>query len=226
VTDPVFSDIFRNIAFNLAGISIALDTVTVWILLRFGRQQGVGCPDAEQKEHSLQRKGGLAMTSRIKGQQGFTLIELMIVVAIIGILAAIAIPNFLTYQAKARQSEAKIALGGIFTTAIAYFGEQNTFVAAGDALGFKPVGTSRYNLWYGGVAAANKITPTAGGGAPPCDTAPVAAAAAGVSTGPPAANATSFTAGARGNVDADVACDEWGMNDIRTLLNNYNDVAS
>ncbi|WP_414645174.1 type IV pilin protein, partial [Candidatus Deferrimicrobium sp.] len=50
-----------------------------------------------------------------KGKKGFTLIELMIVVAIIGILAAIAIPNFLRFQAKSKQSEAKTNLGGIFT---------------------------------------------------------------------------------------------------------------
>ena len=59
-----------------------------------------------------------------EGKKGFTLIELMIVVAIIGILAAIAIPNFLRFQAKSKQSEAKTNLGGIFTAEIAYFGEQ------------------------------------------------------------------------------------------------------
>jgi prepilin-type N-terminal cleavage/methylation domain-containing protein len=46
---------------------------------------------------------------------GFTLIELMIVVAIIGILAAIAIPNFLRFQARARQSEANSNLKTLFT---------------------------------------------------------------------------------------------------------------
>ena len=60
------------------------------------------------------------MLSKLRSKKGFTLIELMIVVAIIGILAAIAIPNFLKFQAKSKQSEAKTNLGAIFTGQISY----------------------------------------------------------------------------------------------------------
>ena len=68
------------------------------------------------------------MLQRIRNRKGFTLVELMIVVAIIGILAAIAIPNFLQFRLKAKTSEAKSNLGAIRSTEVAYFAEWDFYV--------------------------------------------------------------------------------------------------
>ncbi len=57
----------------------------------------------------------------LQNRKGFTLIELMIVVAIIGILAAVAIPGFMTYIKNSKTSEAKTNLDAIKKGALAYY---------------------------------------------------------------------------------------------------------
>ena len=165
------------------------------------------------------------MLSKLRGKKGFTLIELMIVVAIIGILAAIAIPNFLRFQAKSRQSEAKTNLGGIFTAQTAYLGEHNQY-GTFQQIAWAPIGTSQRYTYYSGndgaggsgtgdfVAAPAPIGQIAWAG-------PVA-----VGQTIPAGNAPGqFTAGAIGNVDTDVTNDVWVMTEQRALTNAVDDVA-
>jgi prepilin-type N-terminal cleavage/methylation domain-containing protein len=64
---------------------------------------------------------------RKRNSKGFTLIELMIVIAIIGILAAVAIPNFMSARDKARRTSAKQALGAIRKAMEMYITDQDFY---------------------------------------------------------------------------------------------------
>jgi type IV pilus assembly protein PilA len=160
----------------------------------------------------------------------------MIVVAIIGILAAIAIPNFIKFQARSKQSEAKANLKAIFTAQKAFFQEKDRFSSLSGEVGFEPERNNRYAYFLSGTVAledrsASTITQattytgvavdvfkygsTAAVGTVPTDPCSVSPKV----DGPPAnANVPSFVAMAAGNIDADTTLDIWSISsDSRSM---------
>ena len=170
------------------------------------------------------------MLSMMKGKKGFTLIELMIVVAIIGILAAIAIPNFLKFQAKSKTSEARTNLAAIFTGQTSYFSEANVF---GDfsGIGWGPTGTPRYHYTLDGAQTgttttnvgfdAAGLTGVAWNGNFNGQNAALASYAPNLDT---TTGNSHYTAGAIGQVDNDLAADCWAINENRNLVWTASDI--
>lgn len=81
-------------------------------------------------------------------EQGFSLVELMVVVAIIGVLATLAIPNVNKFIAKARQSEAKTQLSALYSSEKAFYAEYTAYHGMFGAIGFSPEGQLRYNVGF------------------------------------------------------------------------------
>lgn len=85
-----------------------------------------------------------------KKKKGFTLIEMMIVIAIIALLATIAIPNYVNFQKRAKTAEAKANLGSIRTCEEAYKAEHDVYLTCDANPGSVPAGTT--SAWTSGDA--------------------------------------------------------------------------
>ena len=117
-------------------------------------------------------------------------------------------PNFLRFQARAKQSEPKQDLGAIFTAQTSYFSEHNTYGRTFADIGWEPKGAIRYSYYLGKDVIA-----------PPTNAYP----AQGLFTGT-RVDANSFQVIAIGNVDNDNVPDIWMIDQEKKLVNLVDDV--
>jgi len=128
----------------------ALAPKVIWIP---AERLGVGCWGIINS--FILTSKGFHMRFNKKSKAGFSLVELMIVVAIIGILSSLAVPRFQGFQAKAKATEGRTSLSHIFTLQNAYHGDNDAYGRLQD-IGFSLNGATAIDDALA-ASTANKI---------------------------------------------------------------------
>ncbi len=93
-------------------------------------------------------------------RSGFSLIEVMIVIAIIAFFAVLALPNFMTFLAKAKRTEAYIHLRALYMLEKAYFADHGKYtnrIQGTDSLNWRPEGSVNYTYGFPGSAIVGAL---------------------------------------------------------------------
>jgi prepilin-type N-terminal cleavage/methylation domain-containing protein len=109
----------------------------------------------------------MAFNLKRQSDSGFSLVELMIVVGIIGVLAAVATPKMQVFMAKAKQAEAKTTLSHIYTLEEAYFAENSSYDTTAN-VGFQQDGKVLYTVTTDAVSGALTFRVVVGNSAALC----------------------------------------------------------
>ena len=165
------------------------------------------------------------MKKTLKSKKGFTLIELMIVVAIVGLLASIAIPTFIGYQARSKQAEVKANLSGIFSSETAYFVEAGHYGLTFNAIGYPTSGRPVfYDFTLARPADWGSSSWIGKSGLPGSGPPEGSVLNFGESDAEPGVEQLSFTCLAAGNIDSDDTFDTWTINGNMDMVNQWNDM--
>lgn len=188
-------------------------------------------------------KRGNLMKTR-ENQKGFSLIELMMVVVIIGVLAGVGIPQYQKFQMKAKQSEVKTLLSSMYTSQKAFFAEWNQYYADFNAVGYGLDGNLGYYVGFSAAGIAGPAThpnTAYNNAAAPVFNAALFCTNASVNTTCDVSKARTtvlptavtdatglFTFAGSSNLDSDSTIDQWTINQNKVFAQNplFDDIAN